>query len=74
MSNRDRRPRVVPDSTYPNMYRVRWPDGSVSDMVNLTRARDAVASFVESAERRKRGAAQAIRRPYARSTASGYPQ
>jgi hypothetical protein len=25
------------------MYRLRLPDGSLSDMVNLTRARDALA-------------------------------
>jgi hypothetical protein len=34
---------VVPDPEWPNMYRVRRPDGSLTDMVNLTRARDAVS-------------------------------
>jgi DTW domain-containing protein YfiP len=34
--------RIVPDATYPGMYRIRRPDGSLSDMVNLTRARDAI--------------------------------
>jgi hypothetical protein len=63
MSNRELRPKIVPDSTYPGMYRVRWPDGTLSDMVNLTRANDAVAFFLESAERRKRRAAQAHRSP-----------
>jgi len=33
--------RIVPDAVYPGMYRVRRPDGSLSDMVNLTRAKDA---------------------------------
>jgi hypothetical protein len=66
MSNR-LRPRIVPDSTYPGMYRVRWPDGVISDMTNLSRANDAVACFVENAERRKRGAAEAHRRPVVRS-------
>jgi hypothetical protein len=55
VSNRQLRSKVVPDSTYPNMYRVRWPDGRLSDMVNLTRANDAVACFLETEERRKRG-------------------
>jgi len=31
------------DSKYPQMYRLRLPDGRLSDMVNLTRARDALA-------------------------------
>jgi hypothetical protein len=36
-------PGVVPDERYPGMYRVRLPDGSLSDMVNLARAKDAAA-------------------------------
>ena len=36
---------VVPDPNWPNMYRVRRPDGSLTDMVNLTRARDAARAF-----------------------------
>jgi hypothetical protein len=35
-------PGIVPDATYPGMYRVILPDGSLSDMVNLTRAKDAL--------------------------------
>ena len=46
---------VVPDKTYPGMWRMRWPDGRVSDMANLTRAKDAVACFGESLERKRRG-------------------
>ena len=38
---------VVSDPNWPGMYRVRRPDGSLTDMVNLTRARDAARSFVE---------------------------
>ena len=34
--------RVVEDDRYPGMYRVRYPDGRLSDMVNLSRAKDAV--------------------------------
>src|SRR5262249_21146197 len=35
-------PRIVPDPKWPGMYRVRRPDGSLTDMVNLTRAKDAL--------------------------------
>ena len=33
--------RVVPDAVYAGMWRVVLPDGSLSDMANLTRAKDA---------------------------------
>jgi len=33
---------IVPDAKWPGMYRLVLPDGSLSDMVNLTRAKDAV--------------------------------
>ena len=32
---------IVPDGHWPTMWRVLWPDGTLSDMANLTRARDA---------------------------------
>ena len=32
---------IVQDVRYPDMWRVRLPDGTISDMVNLTRAKDA---------------------------------
>jgi hypothetical protein len=35
-------PRLVPDPNWPGLYRIRKPDGSLTDMVNLTRARDAL--------------------------------
>jgi hypothetical protein len=43
----DRNPLVTiePDSKYPGMYRIRFPDGGLSDMVNLTRAKDAALAF-----------------------------
>ena len=50
-----RRPKLMPDAAHPGMWRVRWPDGRLSDMTNLTRAKDAVACFVETEERRQRG-------------------
>jgi hypothetical protein len=37
-------PGIVPDEHYRGMYRLRLPDGSLSDMVNLTRAKDALAA------------------------------
>ena len=33
---------IVPDAEWPGMYRVVRPDGSLSVIVNLTRAKDAV--------------------------------
>jgi hypothetical protein len=46
---------VVPDAVHTGMWRVRWPDGRLSDITNLTRANDAVACFMETEERRQRG-------------------
>ena len=39
-------PRIVPDAKWPGMYRIRLRDGSLSDMTNLTRARDGLAAAV----------------------------
>jgi hypothetical protein len=36
---------MVPDAKWPNMYRLRFPDGRLTDMVNLTRAKDALAAM-----------------------------
>jgi hypothetical protein len=36
--------RIVPDERWPGMYRIRYLDGSLSDMVNLTRAKEALLS------------------------------
>jgi hypothetical protein len=40
-----RNPRIVVDERWSGVYRLRLPDGSLSDMVNLARARDALASL-----------------------------
>jgi hypothetical protein len=32
---------VAPDEKYPSMYHVHWPDRSPSDIVNLSRAKEA---------------------------------
>jgi hypothetical protein len=52
---KQRQPKVAPDEAHPVMWRVRWPDGRLSDMTNLTRAKDAVTFFIETEERRQRG-------------------
>jgi hypothetical protein len=41
---------VIPDPDWPKMYRIRRPDGSLTDMVNLTRARDAARHFAGQAQ------------------------
>jgi hypothetical protein len=38
-------PRIAPDAKWPTMFRLRLPDGGLSDMVNLPRAKDALAAF-----------------------------
>jgi hypothetical protein len=35
---------VVPDQRWPQMWRIRWPDGRTSDRINLARAKDAAAA------------------------------
>jgi hypothetical protein len=52
---KQRQPKVVPDAVHRGMWRVRWPDGRLSDITNLTRAKDAVACFIETEECRQRG-------------------
>jgi hypothetical protein len=39
--------RVEPDRVYPDLWRIVWPDGRVSDIVNLTRAKDAAMALCE---------------------------
>ena len=43
-SSRKLDPRIVPNAKWPGMYRVRLPDGSLTDMLNLARAKDALLS------------------------------
>src|SRR5262245_36438105 len=38
---------IVPDAKWPGMYRLVRPDGTLSDMVNLTRAKDALRGATE---------------------------
>ena len=37
--------RIEPDATWPGMWRVRLPDGRLTDMVNISRARDAARAL-----------------------------
>lgn len=39
--------RVVPDTCHRGMWRVLWPDGSLSDLVNFARAKDAAQAMAE---------------------------
>ena len=38
---------VVPDPDWPGMWRIAWPDGRFSDLVNLPRAKDAAQAISE---------------------------
>jgi hypothetical protein len=44
---------VVPDMEWLFMYRGRRPDGTLTDMVNLTRARDAAQCFADQERRQE---------------------
>jgi hypothetical protein len=39
--------KIVPDAKWPAMYRIRRPDGTLTDMVNQARARDALRAALE---------------------------
>jgi hypothetical protein len=47
--------RLIRGDNYPDMWRVRWPDGHLSDMTNITRANDAIACSIATLDRQKRG-------------------
>src|SRR5262245_39372287 len=38
---------VVPDDRRPGMWRLAWPDGRLSNLVNLARAKDAAVAICE---------------------------
>jgi len=64
---------VVRDGTYPEMFRVRWPDGRLSDMTNPTRANDAAACFNATTDRERRGRQSPAERLQARSNENPAP-
>ena len=49
MTNTKALAHIVPDKTYPDMWRVVRPDNSLSDMVNDTRAKDVARGLAENA-------------------------
>jgi hypothetical protein len=49
--------RVVPDPVYAGMWRVRRSDGTLTDMANLTWARDAAVSIALGTLNRQEAAA-----------------
>ena len=61
--------RVIPDEAYHEMHRVRWPDGTLSDMANLSRANDAAARFNDTLDREYRGRGKPSEAPYVRLNA-----
>jgi hypothetical protein len=36
---------IKPDSKYPSLFRIRYPNGELSEMVNLSRAKEAASAF-----------------------------
>jgi hypothetical protein len=58
---------VVPDKIYPTMWRIKHRDGKLSDMVNLTRARDAAITFAMNDYRQKTKGVRAVEAPRTRS-------
>lgn len=46
--------KLIQDKTYPEMYRIEWPDGEISDMVNKTRAKEAIRCYEEAQSRNER--------------------
>lgn len=47
-------PNLLQDKKYPEMYRVEWAKGDISDMVNKTRAKDAIVRYLETEPRTER--------------------
>ena len=48
---------IEPDQTWPSIWRVRLSDGYLTDMLNLSRAKDAAASLALGVLNRHREAA-----------------
>ena len=51
---------IVRDETYSHMWRVKYPDGRLSDMVNRTRAKDAAMTMLDRDLRVAGGNADAV--------------
>jgi hypothetical protein len=50
-SVRSSTPRIVADQHWPNMWRIEFPDGRLSDMLNITRAKEALKYAHRSSRR-----------------------
>ena len=42
---------LIQDRLYSEMYRVKWPDREVSDIVNKTRAKEVIRIYIENRPR-----------------------
>ena len=62
---------IVPDAVYAGMWRVRRADGSLSDMSNITRARDAAMAMVLRELNTGKTASEAPRSDLQARTAAG---
>ena len=51
---------VIPDKGYPGMWRIRLPDGSLSDMANQTQAKDAALNIAVATLNRERRGQQSV--------------
>ena len=55
---------IVPDDTWPRLYRIQWPDIALSSPANLSRCCDAARAWAESEflkDHRKNGAARSLK-------------
>jgi hypothetical protein len=59
---------LVPDATYPNMWRVRLRDGSLSDRYNAVRAMDLALALSRKPKRPQVSAEETRGRPRYRDT------
>lgn len=62
---------VQPDSTYPGMWRLHYPDGIVSDMVNISRATDAAFAWLSRTSGRGNAKGANWKRPEKRTEQRG---
>jgi hypothetical protein len=62
---------VIPDSTLPGMWRVQLPNGHRTDMVNLSRARDAAMALAVSYLNRQEREESAMGAPPMRESVGG---
>jgi hypothetical protein len=71
------RVRIERDTDWPGMYRIRFPDGRLSDMVNLTRAKDAALSIalkaLNSGTQERRSGASSVHEREGRPDADRIP-